>query len=269
MLPSPSEYTVVAIEAALKAGELLSKGFGTTFQIESKGLTHDIVTEYDKLSEKSIFSAIGSRFPKHTFLSEESGASGPPSDEVLWVIDPLDGTVNFAREIPFFSVSIAATQEGRLLSGVVYQPMTRELFIAEKGKGAYKNGKRLHVSAIKKVQKAVMATGFPYNVSENPLHCIDRFAALLKLGVPIRRLGSAALDLCYVAAGHFDAFWEVGLNPWDIAAGKLIVEEAGGKVTHYDGSKHQLFPYSSLLATNGLLHNDMVEMLKGDISDAS
>lgn len=265
MIPSPSELTVVAIEAGLKAGELLSKGFGGEFKVESKGLKHDIVTEYDKLSEQCIFAEIKRRFPKHTFLSEESGSSAPVSSEVHWIIDPLDGTVNFAHEIPFFSVSIAATREGQILSGVVYQPMTRELFIAEKGKGAYKNGKRMQVSKTKTLEEAVMATGFPYNVSENPLHCIDRFATLLKLGIPIRRLGSAALDLCYVGAGHFDAFWEVGLNPWDVAAGKLIAEEAGARVSDYHGKEYPLFSSSSLLATNGLLHTKMVDILKRDL----
>ena len=151
--------------------------------------------------------------------------------DVTWIIDPLDGTVNFARNIPVFSVSIAAAIDQKIVCGVVYQPITQELFIAEKDKGAYLNGKQLFVSKVAQFDEALMSTGFPYNVDKNPLHCVEKFAQMQVKGVPIRRLGSAAIDLAYVAAGRYDVFWEVGLHPWDMAAGKLLVEEAGGTVS--------------------------------------
>jgi myo-inositol-1(or 4)-monophosphatase len=185
---------------------------------------------------------------------------------VLWIIDPLDGTVNFAHNIPHFSISIAAWHQGAICLGLIYQPLTGELFFAEKDKGAFLNGKKLSVTNTKDLNNAIFATGFPYNADQNPLQCIDRFDQIVKKGFPIRRLGSAALDLAYVAAGRFDAYWEVGLHPWDIAAGKLMVEEAGGMVTHYDGKKHQIFGYFPLLSSNRLLHASMVELLSKDLS---
>jgi myo-inositol-1(or 4)-monophosphatase len=257
-----SEFTFVAIQAALQAGELLRRGFGTDFKIESKQGKQNLVTEFDKASEQQIIAMIHHHFPQHAILAEESGGSWKDKNTVLWIIDPLDGTVNFARNIPVFSVSIAAAIEERVLCGVVYQPMTQELFVAEEGKGAYLNGKPLSVSKVNTFEEAVMSTGFPYNVDKNPLHCVDKFAQMQIKGVPIRRLGSAAIDLCYVAAGRCDVFWEVGLHPWDMAAGKLLVEEAGGMVTHWDGSKHELYGYQTLLATNKHLHPMMLKHLK-------
>jgi myo-inositol-1(or 4)-monophosphatase len=260
--PSPAELTFVAIQAALSAGTLLRQGFGTEFEIELKQGKQNLVTEYDKSSEKSIISTIFQHFPGHAILAEESGEMHKGQSPVTWIIDPLDGTVNFARHIPVFSVSIAVAIDKQIVSGVVYQPITRELFIAEIKKGAYLNGKRIYVSKITEFENTLMATGFPYDVDKNPFSCIDRFAKLQAQGIPIRRLGSAAIDLCYVAAGKFDTFWEVGLHPWDMAAGKLLVEEAGGQVTHWDGSPHKVFSYDTLLASNGLLHQKMIEQLK-------
>src|ERR1700722_5737861 len=260
-LPPPSELTFVAVQAALNAGALLRQGFDTTFEVQFKEGRLNLVTEYDKRSEKNIIEAVFHRFPSHTILAEESGDIQKGSSSVTWIIDPLDGTVNFARNIPIFTVSIAVAIDKQIVSGVVYQPMTQELFIAEKGKGAFLNGKKLIVSKTENLDNAVMATGFPYNVEQNPLSCIDRFVAIQAQGIPVRRLGSAALDLAYVAAGRFDAFWEVGLHPWDMAAGKLLVEEAGGKVTHWNGSPHKVFDYETLLASNGLLHQKMSQCL--------
>jgi len=256
-----SHLTFIAIQAALSAGELLRKGFGTSFQIESKPGKQNLVTEYDKASEKCILSLIGKEFPSHRFLAEESGSSPPSNSSVVWIIDPLDGTLNFAHQIPVFTISIAAAIEKEVVSAVIYQPMTQELFVAEKGKGAYLNGNRITVTKTTKIDEAMMATGFPYNVDQNPLRCIERFANMTQLGVPIRRLGSAALDLAYVAAGRFDAYWEVTLHPWDMAAGKLLVEEAGGQVTHWDGTVHQIFCHESILATNQKLHASMIAHL--------
>ncbi len=252
-----SSYTIVAIQAALRAGALLRKGFGTSYGISSKAGKQNLVTEYDYASEKCIIGLIQEQFPGHAILAEESGGS-PSAGGVLWVIDPLDGTVNFARNIPLFTISIGVVVDRKVISGVVYQPMTEELFVAERGKGAYLNGERLHVSKTDTFEKAILATGFPYNVDENPLHCIDTFANMIKQGIPIRRLGSAALDLSYVAAGRFDAYWEVSLHPWDIAAGTLLVEEAGGRVSHYDGTPHEIFCTGTMLASNGLLHEWMI-----------
>jgi myo-inositol-1(or 4)-monophosphatase len=260
--PTSSELTFVAIQAALNAGALLRRGFETEFEIKSKEGMQNLVTEYDEISEQSIITSIFQRFPTHAILAEESGDIHKGKSPVTWIIDPLDGTVNFARNIPIFSVSIAVAIETQIVSGVVYQPITRELFIAEKEKGAYLNGKKISVSKINHFENAMMATGFPYDVDKNPRSCIDRFTRILSKGIPIRRLGSAAIDLSYVAAGRFDVFWEVGLNPWDMAAGKLLVEEAGGKVSHWDGSPHKIFCYDTLLASNGVLHQKMIEYLK-------
>lgn len=257
-----SYLTFVATQAALHAGELLRKGFGTRFRTSSKRGKQDLVTEYDTASEESIISTIKAHFPDHGFLAEESGKSGLKEAPVTWIIDPLDGTVNFANHIPVFSISIAAMVNNSVVCGVIYQPIVHELFVAEKGKGAYLNGMPLRVSSAENFDQSIMATGFPYNVNENPLHCIDQFSKIARLGVPIRRLGSAAIDLAYVAAGRFDAYWEVTLNPWDYAAGKLMIEEAGGKVSHIDGSIHESITYDSILASNGRLHNQMIEKLR-------
>ncbi|MBI3236694.1 MAG: inositol monophosphatase [Chlamydiales bacterium] len=257
----PSHLTFIAIQAALSAGDLLRKGFGTSFRIDSKPGKQNLVTEYDNASENRILSLISKEFPSHGFLAEESGKSSGSNHDVLWVIDPLDGTLNFAHQIPLFTISIAATVDGKPVSGVIYQPMSQELFVAERGKGSYLNGNRIFVTKTEHLEKAAMATGFPYNVDKNPFHCIEKFAHMTQLGVPIRRLGSAALDLAYVAAGRFDAYWEVSLHPWDMAAGKLLVEEAGGKVTHWDGSLHPVFCNESILATNHKLHETMISHL--------
>lgn len=254
-------FLSVAIQAALAAGDILRRGFGTKFQISSKEGKQNLVTEYDHAAEKAIISFIRNRFPDHSFLAEESGLE-KQSSSVCWVIDPLDGTVNFAHHIPVFSVSIAVCSGEEMLAGVVYQPMTQELFVAEKGNGAYLNGNRLYVSKTEKLTEAFLVTGFPYNVDENPLHCIDTFSHLTKLGIPIRRLGSAALDLSYVAAGRFDAYWEVSLSPWDFAAGALLVEEAGGKVSHYRGTPLSLDSKDrTILGSNGILHSSMMKQL--------
>lgn len=250
----------VAKQAALDAGKLLCEGYGKSHQVHAKAGLHDIVTEYDKSSEDCIIATILKEFPDHAILAEESG-SKPNSSSVTWVIDPLDGTVNFSRNIPVFSISIAACIGSEVVCGIVYQPIANELFIAEKGKGAFLNGSRLKVSSRSTFDKAVLATGFPYNVDEDPMHCIETFAEMTRLGVPIRRLGSAAIDLAYVAAGRYDAYWEVSLHPWDMAAGKLLVEEAGGKVTHYDGTPHGVFCHKTILASNGSLHPLMMEMI--------
>lgn len=255
------EWASFATEIALSAGDVLKKGFGSQFAIRSKSGKQNLVTEYDSASEKLLITAIKNRYPTHSIIAEESGAHVQKNTQATWIIDPLDGTVNFAHGIPLFSISIAVAVDQEIVCGVVYQPMTKELFVAQKQQGAFLNGRLLHTSSITQIDQALLATGFPYDVHKNPLHCIEHFSEILKTGTPIRRLGSAAIDLAYVAAGRFDGFWEVGLNSWDMAAGMLLIKEAGGMVTHYDGAEHQIFGYHTLLATNKHLHPLMINYL--------
>ena len=249
-----------AIEAALMAGAVLKEGFGTDFKISEKGERNNLVTEYDHKSEKIIIDYIKSKFPDHTFLAEESGYSGAESSEIRWIIDPLDGTVNYAHSLPIFSVSIAAEFKGKVIAGVVFHPMLGELFTAAEGEGAYLNGKKLNVSSVDDLDGAFLVTGFPYNVKENPGYCLNKFVHIVGQGIPVRRLGSAALDLCYVAAGRFDAFWEINLKAWDVAAGILIIKEAGGKATCFDNSEYTLGGLD-MLTSNGKIHDVLSEKL--------
>lgn len=257
-----TELLKTAIDVAKGAGQILQEGFGTNFKISSKTGKNNLVTEYDHKAEKYIIDTISSKYPNHNFLAEESGASGEiQDDEIRWVIDPLDGTVNYAHNIPIFSVSIAAEQKGELLCGVVYNPIINELFHAEKGGGAYLNNHKLRVSQNDDFFTSLLVTGFPYNVNQNPCNCIDMFVSVIQSGIPVRRLGSAALDLAYVAAGRFDGFWEIQLYPWDVAAGTLLVQEAGGKVSQYDGKNFNISD-NSIIATNGGIHDTVIQQIK-------
>ncbi|MBI3211299.1 MAG: inositol monophosphatase [Simkania negevensis] len=253
---------MVATLAALKAGEMLKGSYGTEMKVESKQGKRDLVTEWDRKAEAVIIELIKSHFPEHGFLAEESGASGENKEGLIWIIDPLDGTVNFANKIPIFSVSIAVAFQSEILAGVVYHPLLHELFIAEKGQGAYLNGKKINVTKGAVLDSAILATGLPYNVHENPLKCLELFTYFAKLGIPLRRCGSAALDLSYVAAGRFDGFWEVTLNPWDYAAGKLLIEEAGGMVTNFDGEELQKIGQGPILASNGMIHKQLTDSIQ-------
>ena len=254
-----SPLAFVAIEAALKAGTLLQKGFGTSFKVFEKTTPLDLVTALDKASEDAIISFIKEQFPDHHILAEESGGLENVTDGILWIIDPLDGTMNFVHSIPIFTISIAAYADNEVKVGVIYQPMTNELFVAEKNRGAYLNGTKLHVSAITEIKQAVVAAGFPYDLDEATIPYIEQ---LLKVGNPIRILGSAALNLAYIASGRFDVFWGSNLYPWDVAAGKLLVEEAGGSVTHYDGTPHTIFKNPTIAASNTLLHQEVLKRLR-------
>lgn len=249
----------VAIDAAIQAGKKLREGFGSAFEISNKEGVHNLVTEYDYIAEQTIISQIKQSFPDHFILSEEAGANASLSN-VRWIIDPLDGTVNFAHSIPIFCVSIGVEVNGEMVVGVIYNPMLEELFVAVKGEGATLNGKKISVSKTSLLKDAILVTGFPYNVAENIHGCIDDVVTILKLGLPLRRLGSAALDLAYLAAGRFDGYWESRLNPWDIAAGMLIVREAGGRITHYDNSDYKL-SNGTVLATNSLIHDELSKAL--------
>jgi len=254
-----------AKDSALKAGEILKDGFGTIFEIRNKEGKNNLVTEFDLKAEKIIIDNIKSKFSNHSFLAEESGKSGVKSfsnpENIRWIIDPLDGTVNYAHNLPIFSVSIAAELNGEIICGVIYQPILNELFYATKGSGAFKNDKQIKVSKNTDIDTAFMVTGFPYNAYSNPGKCIDQFCTVLGKGIPVRRLGSAAMDLAYVASGVFDGFWEVSLKPWDVAAGLLLVKEAGGQISHYDGKRHT-FDNESIVASNGLLHKDILKLIK-------
>lgn len=257
-----SRLTTTAILAAQKGGNLLKKSFGSYCEIKSKTNKHDLVTEYDEKVEKLVIESIQNVFPDHIFLGEESGNIGENPQAIRWIIDPLDGTMNFAHSIPVFSISIAATFQNTTLCGVVYNPMNEEIFIAEKNYGAFLNGQKLKVSDTTLLSDAILATGFPTNLAENPKNCIQHLEQFLKLGLPVRRLGSAALDLCYVAAGRYDGYFEVALNPWDFAAGLLIIEEAGGKLTTYENTSLSLEEKSSIIASNGHIHEQIRQQIE-------
>lgn len=252
------------MEAALAAGDILRAGFGTSFQIQFKSGDHNLVTEYDHKAEEAIITFLQAQVPNSRFLAEESGLSGvetASSNAITWIIDPLDGTVNFAHQIPVFAVSIGAEKEGKLVSGVIYQPMTGELFVAEAGQGAFLNGKKIAVSPTPTLKQSILATGFPYNLAENPADCIDHFIDILKAGIPIRRMGAAAIDFAYTAAGRFDGHFEIGLSPWDCAAGKLLIEEAGGSITTWDGNPFDIRTTKTILATNSHIHQEAIQLL--------
>lgn len=244
---------------AKEAGEVLRDGFGKNFSIEYKTNASNLVTEYDKKCEKLIIDFIRKEFPTHSVLAEESG-NHYYDDEFLWIIDPLDGTTNFAHGLPIFSVSIGVMKKGELICGVVYDVMRDAIYSAEKNSGSFCNEKKLKVSDNDVLRNSVLVTGFPYNIAENPDKAFERFIEFVKKSRAVRRLGSAAIDLCYVAEGVFDGFWEVSLNAWDIAAGKLIVEEAGGIVTDFYNNPMNIFE-KQLLASNGKVHKQMIEVL--------
>jgi myo-inositol-1(or 4)-monophosphatase len=251
----------IAIEAAIEAGKFLRTNVGKIRQIEYKeGQVTNLVTEIDKNSEKLIIGRIKDKYPDHDFLAEESGAADIKS-EFRWIIDPLDGTVNYTHGLPIFCVSIALERKGEIILGVVYDPSMDELFTAEKGKGAWLNKQRLEVSKATNLIKSLVVTGFPYTVNENPEPDITHFRNFVVESQAVRRLGSAALDLCYVASGRFDGFWEGSLHPWDMAAGVLMVMEAGGRWTDYCGAVSNVYN-KQMLATNGLIHEQMIEVLK-------
>lgn len=247
----------VAVEAARKAGAYLKQNVGKIRSIERKGgQEKNLVTEIDKGSEEIIIGILRKHFPGHDILAEESGTKNAAKSDYRWIIDPLDGTTNFTHGFPVFCVSIGLERKGALELGVIYDPNTDELFTAERGKGAFLNGKRIHVSGAESLQTSLLVTGFPYNIAENPHKAIERFIAFLMKAQAVRRMGSAALDLAYVACGRFDGFWEVALHPWDMAAGVLIVEEAGGKVTDFQGKPMDIYNWA-LLSSNGKIHEEM------------
>lgn len=243
---------------ATEAGARVLQHFfnNKNLQVSHKEGINNLVTEADHASERAILETIKASFPDHFILSEEVGEIVMDS-EYKWIIDPIDGTINFAHGIPLCCVSIGLEHNGQMVMGAVYNPFLKEFYFAEKGKGTILNNELISVSAESSVLKACLVTGFPYTYLDSPngpLECFDRF---IRRGIPVRRLGSAAIDLCWVAAGRFDGFYEHKLNAWDSAAGFLIVEEAGGKVTDYKGERYS--PYQPhILATNGKIHEEML-----------
>jgi myo-inositol-1(or 4)-monophosphatase len=247
------------IEIAKEAGQIVREGFGKNLDIEFKTNESNLVTQIDKASERKIIDFVKKEFPSHGILAEESGESKNIS-EYIWVIDPLDGTTNFAHGFPIFSVSIGVQKKGITIAGVVYDIMNNIVYSAETGGGAYSDNKKIFVSSNDRLQRSLLVTGFPYNIAENPEHAFERFIALTKASRGMRRLGSAAIDFCYVANSVFDGFWEVYLHPWDICAGKLILEEAGGIVTDFKGEAIDIFS-NKILASNKNIHNQMLTVI--------
>jgi len=247
-----------ATRAAREAGEVLRSFHGNLKDIRKKGAI-DLVTEADIASEKVVVEIIRSEFPDHAILAEESGKSGGDA-RFQWIIDPLDGTTNFSHGLDLFAVSIAFHEEGVPRTGVVYNPATEEFFEAAVGKGARLNGRPLRVSGQNELRESLLVTGFPYNLKEILPQLMGRFTKCLSASQGVRRLGSAAIDLCFVAGGRFEGFWEQNLNPWDTAAGLLILQEAGGKVTDFSGRPFQV-DMKEILATNGRIHDAMLALV--------
>jgi myo-inositol-1(or 4)-monophosphatase len=253
-----------AIQTARDAGAILTDKLGRVMHVRTKG-DINLVTEADLAAERLIIERIKSHYPRHSILAEESGTTESViaisgSSEWKWIVDPLDGTTNFAHAYPCFCVSIALERNGEIELGVVYDPTRDEMFAAERGNGANLNGRRIQVSLVEELNSAMLCTGFPYDVRERQHFALD-FTNFTMAAQAVRRDGSAALDLAYVACGRFDGFWEDGLNPWDVAAGVLLIEEAGGRVSDFVGE--QLDIYSpKVLVSNGRIHEQMMRILE-------
>lgn len=251
----------VMLNATHEAGKIIKGSFNGIFKVDHKDGINNLVTEVDRQAEEAIIAIITEAFPEHSIVGEESGEFIRESD-YQWIIDPIDGTVNFAHGIPLCCVSIGLLYKGSVMLGAVYNPVMNELFFAEKGKGATLNGTPISVSGKSNFKTAFLVTGFPYKWPENTLeHPVKVFERMVLEGLPIRRLGSAAIDLCWVACGRFDGFWEYNLSAWDVSAGYLIVLEAGGTITDFDGKIGTVFDKQTL-ATNGIIHQEMLDMIR-------
>jgi myo-inositol-1(or 4)-monophosphatase len=273
------------MRAAREAGDYARNVQRSELKIETKTNAMDIVTQVDSRNEQTIRDTVLALYPDHVFLGEELGSSEattpyallekegektPPPFQgggrgvvdglVKWIIDPIDGTVNYAHGLPIWCVSIGVEVNGVVECGAIYQPNLNEMFSVRRGEGAFLNGERIAVSIESDATKSLFVTGFPYNVDENPEGVIEQFSKFLHKGWLIRRLGSAALDLAYVACGRLEGFWEIGLSPWDTSAGQLMVREAGGRITHYDGTDYNIYK-RSIIATNGLQHDRIFHLL--------
>lgn len=256
-MPAPPhpKFLATAVETVVRAGEMQMARFGSDVRVDKKGAI-DLVTEVDLDVERMFRAVIADRFPDHDVLAEEMGGSGNAAAH-RWVFDPLDGTTNYAHGIPIFCATVGLEIAGEPVVGAVYDPNRRELFTAERGAGAWLNGHPLRVSRTSTLDDAVLVTGFPYDIRDRLDEILRVFGSFVREARAIRRLGSAAIDLCWVAAGRMDGFWEQGLHPWDTIAGALIVQEAGGRVTTLDGGPWK--PSSGkCLASNGLIHDEML-----------
>lgn len=254
----PNYLAFVATQAVLEAGFALKQGFGTEFEISAKPGRQNIVTQYDHLSEKIILDKIKENFPSHTILAEEGGLSQKIDSETpLWIVDPLDGTSNFAHQIPLFSISVAVHYQGKGVFGIIYQPLTNELFIAVKDQGAFLNGKKMSVSQSKVLDDSLIQVGLPSHSTNQPTISIENLSKLNRTNVTTRNIGSAALALAYVAGGNLDALWMNNLYAWDWAAGKILIEEAGGQVTYFAKEEELYTHTSNILATNKILNDSL------------
>jgi myo-inositol-1(or 4)-monophosphatase len=258
-MKNDDRYLEVAIAAAKEAGRIQKLHFGHFHKVEYKGEI-DPVSEIDKLCEKAVNRIIFDAFPDHDVLTEESAFKGKGSPW-KWIIDPIDGTTNYIHGFPFFCVSIGLEVKGEVTLGVVYDPILDQLFNALKGEGAYLNGKRIFVSQVNNLGRSFLCTGFPYDIREHTDFYLRYFRQFITKSVAIRRPGSAALDLCYVGAGRFDGFWELKLHAWDVAAASLIITEAGGKVTDFQGGPFNIYS-EEILASNGLIHQEMLRVIQ-------
>lgn len=264
-------FAAVAVNCASKAGEWVKSRSGGYARLDMKQSQHDLVTEVDKGCERLIRNLISTHFPDHAFLGEEGVEPGPEASanavkriedaEYVWIVDPIDGTTNFVHGFPFYSISIALARKGQVVVGVIYDPSRDELFLAERGKGAYVHGRKMGVSEEAALKDSLIATGFPPDLQALPRN-MEQLRAMAPLVRNIRSSGSAALHLAYVAAGRLSGFWEVGLNAWDIAAGSLLVEESGGKVTNALGEPYHL-GIRDVVASNGRIHGEFVQALGG------
>ncbi len=251
-------YLETAVEIAREAGALLANFFERRVAFETKG-EFDLVTEADRASERLVVERLRSHFPSHSIMAEEGGGHESAS-EYRWFVDPLDGTTNFAHSFPYFNVTLGLERSGELIAGVVFDPTRQEMFTAERGSGAYLNNRRIRVSAVKHLSGSLASTGFPSRKRHHNVN-IHFYYQLAMASHGVRRTGSAALDLAYVASGRLDFFWEFGLKPWDVAAGSLLVSEAGGRVSDMRGAPHSVTDSDDMLADNSLLHDEVLAMM--------
>lgn len=260
-MPHNPLLLTIAVESVVRAGEIMLEHFGKNIRVDMKGAI-DLVTEVDVAIEREFRARIAERFPDHAVLGEEMGGSATAPSGPCWVFDPIDGTTNFAHGLPIFCSSLALEIDGVAQVAAVYDPTRRELFTAERGEGALLNGRPMHVSTPPTLLESVLVTGFPYDVHARVAEIVGLFAEFVGRARAVRRLGSAAIDLCYVAAGRLDGFWERDLNAWDIAGGALLVEEAGGTITNFRGE-----PFRSrgrdVVASNGRIHAAMLDVIAG------
>jgi myo-inositol-1(or 4)-monophosphatase len=255
------DLTQTAIHAARLGGAILQDYAKKGFTIHSKGQAINLVTEADLRSEEAIIQTIRNTFPEHQILSEEQGLQDIPQHPIKWIIDPLDGTINFAHGFPMYNVSIGVEYQGACVIGVIFDPTRNELFLGQQGRGATLNGTPIQVSATPNLAEALLVTGFAYDIHTASDNNLKEFCAFTLRARGMRRTGTAAIDLCYIACGRLDGFWELQLNPWDTAAGQVIVNEAGGKITNYAGEPYSIYG-KTILATNTLIHSEMLGVLK-------